>query len=169
MQMSCQMLLQLPQIAFHQLLDFKSLRLEFHCQGVSCYRQMDFRTAYAYSDMGGQLNGLIYKGFATDATMEYFPRIEFYLDAMLRRIEKVAIDPNRDTVMLNKFKSVEENYQSLLGLFAGKIVPLEVKKVRFMLEELRISYFAQSIRTLYPVSDKRINVEIDRLREMYRR
>ena len=131
--------------------------------------KMDFRTAYAYSDMGGQLNGLIYKGFATDATMEYFPRIEFYLDAMLRRIEKVAIDPNRDTVMLNKFKSVEENYQSLLGLFAGKIVPLEVKKVRFMLEELRISYFAQSIRTLYPVSDKRINVEIDRLREMYRR
>lgn len=131
--------------------------------------KMDFRTAYAYSDMGGQLSALIRKGFATEATMEFFPRLEVYLDAMLKRMEKVGIDPNRDAVMLNKFKSVEDNYNSLMGLFAGRIVPADVHRVRYMLEELRVSYFAQSIRTLFPVSDKRLNVEIDRLRNLYRK
>lgn len=131
--------------------------------------KMDFRTAYAYSDMGGQLTALIHKGFATESTMEFFPRLEVYLDAMLNRIEKVQIDPNRDTVMLNKFKSVEDNYNSLMGLFAGRTVPADVHRVRYMLEELRVSYFAQSLRTISPVSDKRLNVEIDRLRGLYRR
>ena len=101
--------------------------------------------------------------------MEFFPRLEVYLDAMLKRMEKVGIDPNRDAVMLNKFKSVEDNYNSLMGLFAGRIVPADVHRVRYMLEELRVSYFAQSIRTLFPVSDKRLNVEIDRLRNLYRK
>jgi ATP-dependent helicase HrpA len=131
--------------------------------------KMDFSTAYAFSDMGAQLSHLIYKGFATDATPEYFPHLERYLDAMLRRIEKVPQDPNRDLMMLNKLKSCEDNYESLLGLFAGKIVPYDVKMVKFMLEELRVSYFAQSFKTLYPVSDKRVNVEIERLRVFYRK
>lgn len=130
--------------------------------------KMDFSTAYAYSDMGAQLGRLIYKGFATESTAEYFPQLERYLDAMLKRIEKVPQDPNRDLMMLNKLKSCEDNYESLLGMFAGKTLPREVKLLRFMLEELRVSYFAQSLKTLYPVSDKRVNVEIERLRVFYR-
>ena len=71
--------------------------------------------------------------------------------------------------MLKKVQDCEENYESLLGLFAGKTVPNDVWEVRFMLEELRVSYFAQSFRTLYPVSDKRVNNEIERLRGIYRK
>lgn len=131
--------------------------------------KLDLRTAYAYSDMGGQLNHLIYKGFATASKAKYFPNLERYLDAMLKRIEKVPLDPNRDLMMLKKVQDCEENYESLLGLFAGKTVPNDVWEVRFMLEELRVSYFAQSFRTLYPVSDKRVNNEIERLRGIYRK
>lgn len=131
--------------------------------------RLDFATAYAYSDMGGQLNRLIFKGFATSAGSTYFNHIERYLDAMLRRIEKVPQDPNRDLMLLNKVKSCEDNYESLLGMFAGKAIPRDVHEIKFMLEELRVSYFAQSFKTLYPVSDKRVNVEIERLRNYYRK
>ncbi|MGN1392655.1 MAG: ATP-dependent RNA helicase HrpA [Succinivibrionaceae bacterium] len=126
--------------------------------------KMDLRTAYAYSDIGGQLSRLIYKGFVTETGPMYFPHLERYLDAMLKRIEKVPQDPNRDLMMLNKYKDVEHDYESLLGKYAGKILPTEVRNVRFMLEELRVSFFAQSIKTLYPVSEKRVHNEIERLK-----
>ncbi len=130
--------------------------------------KMDLRTAYAFSDMAGQLNGLVYKGFATDAGWNNFTELERYLDAMLRRMEKVPIDPNRDLLMMNKLKSCQEAYESLLGMFAGKLIPDDVKNIKYMLEELRVSYFAQVLGTKYPVSDKRVQVEIDKLRQQYR-
>ncbi len=130
--------------------------------------KMDFQIAYAWSDMGGQLSHLIYKGFASDATMKYFPEIERYLDAILKRMEKVPRDPNRDLLLMNHFQAVEENYESLLGYFSGKIVPKDVHLLKYMLEELRVSLFAQGLKTMYPVSEKRVNSEIERLRKLYR-
>lgn len=129
----------------------------------------DLRTAYAHSDVGGQLSALIRKGFATDAGETYFPRLETYLDAALRRLAKLPADPNRDVMMQNMLRGVRDNYESLLGRFAGRVVPREVLNVRFMIEELRVSYFAQGLGTLYPVSDKRVNAEIERLRNLYGR
>ena len=123
--------------------------------------RMDFTTACAYSDMGGQLKALVYKGFATQTGQRYFPQLERYLEAMLKRLEKLPQDPNRDLVNLRKVEDCYKRYESLLGMYAGHLVPEGVRMIRFMLEELRVSLFAQSLRTLYPVSEKRVLNEIE--------
>ena len=130
--------------------------------------RMDLQTAYAFSDIGGELNRLICKGFATSATMKYYPELTRYLDAMLKRIERLPRDPARDRMLMLKCQAAEERYESLLGMFAGKTLPREVHLVKYMLEELRVSLFAQSLGTLYPVSEKRVTQEIDRLMAQYR-
>ncbi|MBQ3683682.1 MAG: ATP-dependent RNA helicase HrpA [Succinimonas sp.] len=130
--------------------------------------RMDLQTAYAFSDIGGELNRLICKGFATSATMKYYPELTRYLDGMLKRIERLPRDPARDRMLMLKCQAAEERYESLLGMFAGKTLPREVHLVKYMLEELRVSLFAQSLGTLYPVSEKRVTQEIDRLMAQYR-
>jgi ATP-dependent helicase HrpA len=70
-------------------------------------------------------------------------------------------------MQLKKIQSCEEEYESLLGRFAGKVIPQDVYDVRFMIEELRVSLFAQVLKTYYPVSDKRVLIEIDRLNKLY--
>ncbi|WP_429000444.1 ATP-dependent RNA helicase HrpA [Succinimonas amylolytica] len=130
--------------------------------------RMDLQTAYAFSDIGGELNRLVCKGFATSATMKYYSELPRYLDAMLKRIERLPRDPSRDRLLMLKCQAVEDRYESLLGMFSGKTVPREVHLVRYMLEELRVSLFAQSLGTMYPVSEKRVNAEIDRLTALYR-
>ena len=128
--------------------------------------RMDFSTAYAFSDMGAQLKRLICKNFAS-ASGTYYVHLERYLEAMQKRIEKVHIEPNRDLMQLKKIQSCEEEYESLLGKFAGKVIPQDVYDVRFMIEELRVSLFAQVLKTFYPVSDKRVLIEIDKLKKLY--
>lgn len=128
--------------------------------------RMDFSTAYAFSDMGAQLKRLICKNFAS-ASGSYYVHLERYLEAMQKRIEKVHIEPNRDLMQLKKIQSCEEEYESLLGRFAGKVIPQDVYDVRFMIEELRVSLFAQVLKTFYPVSDKRVLIEIDKLKKLY--
>ena len=71
-------------------------------------------------------------------------------------------------MLMLKCQAAEERYESLLGMFAGKTLPREVHLVKYMLEELRVSLFAQSLGTLYPVSEKRVTQEIDRLMAQYR-
>ena len=100
--------------------------------------------------------------------MKYYPELTRYLDAMLKRIERLPRDPARDRMLMLKCQAAEERYESLLGMFAGKTLPREVHLVKYMLEELRVSLFAQSLGTLYPVSEKRVTQEIDRLMAQYR-
>lgn len=123
--------------------------------------KMDFTTAVAFSDMGGQLKGLIYKGFATQTGPIYFKHLERYLEAMLKRLDKLPQDPNRDLLNLRRVEDCYKRYESLLGMYAGRVLPKSVRMIKFMLEELRVSLFAQSLRTLYPVSDKRVINEIE--------
>jgi ATP-dependent helicase HrpA len=61
-------------------------------------------------------------------------------------------------------QQVQEAYRALLdGLAAGMTVPQEWREIRWMIEELRVSCFAQPMRTAYPVSEKRIFKAIDEL------
>lgn len=64
-----------------------------------------------------------------------------------------------------KVQHVEQAYQQLLGKLArGQAIPEEVRNIRWMIEELRISFFAQVLGTPYPVSDKRVLQAIDAIK-----
>lgn len=124
--------------------------------------KIDFTMAFALSDIKAQIEGLIFKGFATESGWRKLPDILRYLKAVERRMEKLPIDPNKDRLHMLKIESVTNDYRELLNKIPkGVVVPENVKAIRWMVEELRVSYFAQQLGTPYPVSDKRVKIAIE--------
>jgi len=124
--------------------------------------KVDFSMAFALSDIKAQIEGLIFKGFATECGWKRLPDILRYMKAIERRLEKLPIDPNKDRLHMLKVESIREDYKALLNKVPkGMAMPDEIKEVGWMIEELRVSYFAQQLGTPYPVSDKRVKNAID--------
>ncbi|PSV57238.1 ATP-dependent RNA helicase HrpA [Photobacterium sp. GB-3] len=124
--------------------------------------RIDLSMAFAMSDIKAQIESLIFKGFATECGWKRLPDILRYMRAIERRMEKLPIDPNKDRVHILKIESVVNEYKELLNKIPkGQPVPDKVKEIRWMIEELRVSYFAQQLGTPYPVSDKRVRNAIN--------
>ncbi|OXX42213.1 ATP-dependent RNA helicase HrpA [Vibrio sp. V17_P4S1T151] len=124
--------------------------------------KIDFTMAFALSDIKAQIEGLIFKGFATECGWKRLPDILRYMRAIERRMEKLPIEPNKDRLHMLKIEAVTNDYKALLNKIPrGAEVPENVKEIRWMIEELRVSLFAQQLGTPYPVSDKRIKNAID--------
>ncbi|KQQ33378.1 ATP-dependent RNA helicase HrpA [Duganella sp. Leaf126] len=111
----------------------------------------------AASDMQAQLQGLVHKRFLSDndySQLAHFPR---YLKAMNVRIEKLRADPARDARLMADWQSAAAPYLRLhRDKSAGKNTDPKLVEFRWMLEELRVSLFAQELRTPMPVSVKRL-------------
>jgi ATP-dependent helicase HrpA len=110
----------------------------------------------AGDDLRRQLSGLVYRGFVTDTGADWLPELPRYLQAMLRRLDKLSGNPGRDNEQLRRVHEVEEAYREALAE-VGRPLP----EIRWMIEELRVNYFAQALGTAYPVSDKRIYKALD--------
>ncbi|MCZ4372622.1 ATP-dependent RNA helicase HrpA [Vibrio diazotrophicus] len=124
--------------------------------------KVDFTMAFALSDVKAQIEGLIFKGFATECGWKRLPDILRYMKAIERRLEKLPIDPNKDRLHMLKVESIRNDYKELLNKVPkGMALPENIKEVRWMIEELRVSFFAQQLGTPYPVSDKRVKNAID--------
>jgi len=119
--------------------------------------RVDFSMALALSDLKAQMGNLVFKGFVTAHGWKRLPDVLRYLNGIERRLEKLAIDPNRDRAQMSKVEHVQNMWQQWLAKFSPiqKNMP-EVQEIRWMIEELRISLFAQQLGTPYPISDKRI-------------
>ncbi|TCP15890.1 ATP-dependent helicase HrpA [Nicoletella semolina] len=119
--------------------------------------RMDFTMAFALSDIKAQLNGLIYPEFVTQIGYQRLADLQRYLTAIDRRLDKLGVDINADRAKMLRVEQVEAAYRQLLGkLPKSKAIPDEVLEIRYMIEELRVSLFAQQLGTKYPISDKRI-------------
>ncbi|NUS58842.1 MAG: DUF3418 domain-containing protein, partial [Streptomycetaceae bacterium] len=111
----------------------------------------------ALTDIRAQSAGLVHRGFVTEAGWRRLPDVLRYLRGIERRLAKLPNDPHGDRHRMLKLTDLQEAYAARLAAVpAGRTVPEELTQVRWMLEELRVSYFAQSLGTPYPVSDKRI-------------
>ena len=111
----------------------------------------------SHGDIKHQLEELVFKGFVTASGIDRLDSIIRYLNGMVRRLEKLPIDPNQDRVKLIEVTKVQEQYHALL-LKQPKGVPVskDITETRWMVEEFRISLFAQNLKTAYPISAKRI-------------
>lgn len=119
--------------------------------------KMDFTMAFAFSDIKAQLSGLIYPGFVQKSGYDRLPDLQRYLQAVDKRIDKLAQDVNRDRAAMLRVEQVQQAYQQLLAkLPKSKPISDEVAEIRYMIEELRVSLFAQQLGTKYQVSDKRV-------------
>ncbi|RDE69125.1 ATP-dependent RNA helicase HrpA [Aggregatibacter segnis] len=119
--------------------------------------KMDFTMAFALSDMKSQISGLIYQGFVQKSGYARLPDLLRYLQAIDKRMDKLAQDVNRDRAVMLRVEQVQQAYQQLLAkLPKSKPISDEVAEIRYMIEELRVSLFAQQLGTKYQVSDKRV-------------
>jgi len=111
----------------------------------------------SYGDIKAQLQALIYPGFVSASGAHRLADILRYLKAVERRLEKLPVDPNKDRLALLQLESLAASYEKIRGRYKKpEQVPDEVAEIRWMLEELRVSLFAQTLGTKYPVSEKRL-------------
>ncbi|SDC01501.1 ATP-dependent RNA helicase HrpA [Paraburkholderia lycopersici] len=107
------------------------------------------------ADMQAQVDALISKRFILEtpyAQLVHFPR---YLKGVALRIDKLRADPARDARQAAEFQPLAQQYQRALSQRGGVFDP-RLSEFRWLLEELRISLFAQELRTPMPVSVKRL-------------
>ncbi|WP_258181947.1 ATP-dependent RNA helicase HrpA [Burkholderia gladioli] len=112
--------------------------------------------AAAHADMTAQLGALVGKRFVIDTPypqLAHFPR---YLKGIAMRIDKLKADAARDARQLAEFAPLNQQYQRALSQRGGA-ADARLTEFRWLLEELRISLFAQELRTPMPVSVKRLH------------
>ncbi|MGW5970077.1 ATP-dependent RNA helicase HrpA [Streptomyces sp. NPDC055186] len=113
-------------------------------------------------DVRGQLDALVKPGFVTETGLRRLPDLMRYLVAVDRRLQQMPTNVQRDTTRMEKVREMRDEYAWLLEQMPqGRPVPQQVLDIRWMIEELRVSYFAHALGTAYPVSDKRIVKAID--------
>ncbi|MFD3512502.1 ATP-dependent RNA helicase HrpA [Streptomyces sp. NPDC058657] len=114
------------------------------------------------TDVRKQIDALMPAGFVTRTGLKRLPHLMRYLVAADRRLQQMPTGAQRDTARMEKVHEMQDEYAWLLEqLPQGRPVPPEVREIRWMIEELRVSYFAHALGTAYPVSDKRIVKAID--------
>ncbi|WP_248964429.1 ATP-dependent RNA helicase HrpA [Sphaerisporangium perillae] len=110
------------------------------------------------------LSTLVFPGFVTATGYKRLPDLQRYLRAVERRLTKLPDDPYRDRELMLKLDEIRLAYEETVDrLPPARRSEQAVTDVRWMLEELRVSYFAQTLGTPYPVSDKRVHKALAQL------
>ncbi|WP_371368929.1 ATP-dependent RNA helicase HrpA [Pseudomonas sp. QL9] len=119
--------------------------------------KVDLAMTVPLNDVKGQLANLVYPGFVRDTPLEWLKEIPRYLKAIEQRLDKVAGQVQRDRVWSGEMAGYWDQYKARQAKHAqeGKRDP-ELTLYRWMLEEYRVSLFAQQLGTKMPVSDKRL-------------
>jgi ATP-dependent helicase HrpA len=114
------------------------------------------------ADVRAQLDALIKPGFVTEHGAGRLSDLMRYLVAADRRLQQLPHHVERDRTRMAKVHEMRDEYLWLLEQFPpGRPVPQAAREIRWMIEELRVSYFAHALGTAYPVSDKRIVKAVD--------
>jgi ATP-dependent helicase HrpA len=117
----------------------------------------------AMNDLRGQLDRLVGPGFvavAGPSALASYPR---YLAAMDERVARLAADPGRDRGLMDQVAVLQEAWQHRVdALPPGRPPGRALREVRWLLEEYRVSLWAQRLGTSQPVSDARIRKALER-------
>ena len=109
------------------------------------------------TDVKTQLARLLPKGFVSATGYEQLRHLPRYLRAISYRLDKMADDPYRDQANLAKVAQLEREYEDALARVPkGRRPSPELRQARWLIEEYRVSLFAQQIGTATTVSEKRI-------------
>ena len=118
--------------------------------GPSCKAGTD-----ATADCTQQLQRLMPKNFMAATPWPQLQHYARYLKAITLRLDKYRADPARDAQRLTELKPQEQRYWRLVAERKGAVDD-RMLEFRWLLEELRVSFFAQELRTPQPVSIKRL-------------
>ena len=154
--------------AFKEQIKRARSRLPAVKEALSRYLQ---ETAAAYAELNGKLGKhplthllrlrlqtLLAPGFASHTPWAQWPRLPIYLKAMTLRLEKYSSNPARDAAREADIQELEQMWQEKTDSLIKQGLPIsdDLAAFRWMIEELRVSLFAQELKTPYPVSVKRL-------------
>jgi len=129
--------------------------------------------APAVADIREQLDGLIRPGFLTATGTARLPAVARYVKAVGRRLDKLTENAGRDAQQMSVVHRVQDAYLSALAALPPEARSTETEPdgaatdIRWQIEELRVSLFAQTMGTPVPVSERRIMTAIDKLQANY--
>ena len=112
----------------------------------------------ALGDCKSHLASLVYPGFVSDIGEARLDDWNRYIKGLARRLEKLPIDPNKDRMQQLTVEKVTRDWEKTCAKYPAGKVPQALLDVRWMIEELRVSLFAQQLGTAYPISAKRISL-----------
>ena len=162
--------------AFKEQIKRARSRLPAVKEALSRYLQ---ETAAAYAELNGKLGKhplthlmrqrlqtLLAAGFATRTPWAQWPRLPIYLKAMTLRLEKYSSNPARDAAREADIQELEQMWQEKTDGLVKQGLPVsdDLAAFKWMIEELRVSLFAQELKTPYPVSVKRLLKEWEGLK-----
>lgn len=154
--------------AFKEQIKRARSRLPAVKEAFSRYLQ---ETAAAYAELNGKLGKhplthlmrqrlqtLLAPGFASHTPWAQWPRLPIYLKAMTLRLEKYSSNPARDAAREADIQELEQMWQEKTDSLIKQGLPISdgLAGFKWMIEELRVSLFAQELKTPYPVSVKRL-------------
>nr|WP_315262634.1 ATP-dependent RNA helicase HrpA [uncultured Limnohabitans sp.] len=108
------------------------------------------------ADAAQQLQRLVGKRFIADTPYTQLQHFARYLKAVVLRLDKLRADAARDATKLAELKPLDQKYWRLVAERKG-VTDARMQEFRWLLEELRVSFFAQELRTPQPVSVKRLD------------
>lgn len=128
--------------------------------------KMSLALANSCADLKFQLEHLFYPGFIFDTPPQQFKQLSRYLNAADVRMEKMAREMAREREFLLAIRPLWERYeQRKTQLDKQGITDEALELYRWMLEEFRVSFFAQQLGTAYPISEKRLNKQWELVRK----
>ena len=111
----------------------------------------------AVADIQSQLQALVKKSFVTDIEYSQLAHLPRYLKAIGVRLDKLRLEPSRDARWLSEWQLAAAPWQrAVKEKQSGRMADPKMAEFRWLLEELRVSLFAQELKTLMPVSVKRL-------------
>jgi ATP-dependent helicase HrpA len=119
-------------------------------------RQLAAAPPATREDATEQLDGLLYRGFVAATPASAWVRLPVYLKALLRRLEASVSNPRHEAEGRVVIGDLEDEYARLCRRFPSGPLPERVAAIGWLLEELRVSLFAQALGTAVPVSAKRV-------------
>ena len=118
----------------------------------------------AVADIREQLASLVGPGYLTKAGLARLPAVARYLRAIERRLDKLPDNPGRDAQLMAVVHGVADEYAAARAALPPPLRASEqAQAIRWMIEELRVSLFAQTLGTPAPVSERRIRTLIGAL------
>lgn len=112
------------------------------------------------ADIQAQLQGLVHRDFLDDTPQAWLPHLPRFLRAIKMRLGKLAMVPTADDDKMQRLSPFLLQYKNLNG--QAQVDAAQLKTLRWMLEEYRVSLFAQTLKTSMPISPKRIEKQIHR-------
>ncbi len=114
---------------------------------------IDLSLLETLNDVRDQIDSLVYAGFLNDLSLDELRQYPRYLKAITKRLDRFAGDANKDRGLFLQIQPYWDDYKKLK---VKEGYSEKVREIRWMLEEFRVSLFAQDLGTAYPVSAKRL-------------